>query len=37
MELIPGAIRIGEPFPESPRPDFIGRLDAFVAVLVKHL
>jgi hypothetical protein len=37
VELIPGAIRIDESFPESPRTDFIGRLDAFVAVLVKHL
>jgi hypothetical protein len=31
LESITGAIRINEEFPES-RPDFIGRLDAFVAV-----
>ena len=37
VDSITGAIRINEEFPESPRPDFIGRLDAFVAVLAKHL
>jgi pimeloyl-ACP methyl ester carboxylesterase len=37
VDLIPLAVRLDERFPESPRPDFIGRLDEFTAVLVDHL
>jgi hypothetical protein len=37
VDLIPLAVRLDEGFPESPRPDFIGRLDEFTAVLVNHL
>ncbi len=37
VNLIPFAVRLDEAFPESPRPDFIGRLDDFMAVLINHL
>jgi pimeloyl-ACP methyl ester carboxylesterase len=37
VDLIPLAVRLDEELPESPRPDFFGRLDEFMAVLVNHL
>jgi hypothetical protein len=37
VDLIPLAVRVADGFPESPRPEFIGRLDEFMAVLVNHL
>jgi pimeloyl-ACP methyl ester carboxylesterase len=37
VDLMPLAVRLDERFPESPSPDFIGRLDEFTAVLVNHL
>jgi len=37
VDLIPLAVRLDEGFPESPRPDFLGRLDEFMAVFVNYL
>ena len=37
VELIPGAIRITERFPESPRPEYAPRHDDFFTVLRSHL
>ena len=37
VELIPGAIRITERFPESPRPDYAPRHDHFITVLRSHV
>ncbi len=37
MGLIALAVCLDERFPESPRPEFAGRLDAFMAVLAHHL
>jgi pimeloyl-ACP methyl ester carboxylesterase len=37
VDLIPGAVRISEQFPEAPRPEFTAVLDEFIAVLHSHL
>jgi hypothetical protein len=37
VDLLPLAVRLDERFPEAPRPDFVGRLDEFMAVLVNHI
>jgi hypothetical protein len=37
VALIPGAIRISEEFPESPRPEFAARHDQFVRVIAEYL
>lgn len=37
VALIPTAVRLHVGFPESQRPDFVSRLDEFIAVLLNHL
>jgi pimeloyl-ACP methyl ester carboxylesterase len=37
VELVPGAVRIAERFPEAPHPDFVPRLHHFIAVLRSHV
>ena len=37
VELVPGATRITERFPESPRPDYAPRHDDFITVLRSHV
>jgi pimeloyl-ACP methyl ester carboxylesterase len=37
VELIPGAIRITERFPEAPHPDYASRQDHFITVLRSHV
>jgi pimeloyl-ACP methyl ester carboxylesterase len=37
VALVPGAIRMTERFPESPRPDYSARHDDFITVLWSHV